>query len=410
MNYFKYKMIQPTGRVVSGITKLPYKDEIAAMSYLERGQNTAIYAKKLGHIPSWIIRTLSIRPQLRVSRPFQAEFLSNVSIMLRSGIPLTKALMEAADTTGRPRFEKDIKNIIFDIENGARFSEAAEKYPHIFPHTVIRLIGLGEETGQLDKMFLDASEHIKRVHKIAADTKQALLYPAFVIFSITGCFVFWFYYVVPKIVGLFREMDVALPTLTVVVLQMSNVVKTHVLTIVACTIVVALFLVIACKTYRKARKARDVLFLHLPIARTIVSASTMAFVSEYLSLLLNAGVDILQSVAIIKNSIGSELYREKLAFVRDDLAEGKGIAESFQRATVFPSFVVRMVRVGEESGTLPEQLTYIADNYRNRLSVVVSTLGKIIEPAVLVVAGTMFAIIVAGLFLPIYDLVSQLSG
>ena len=147
MNYFKYKLIQPTGQVVSGITKLPYKDEIAAMSYLERGQNKAIYAKKLGHLASWIMQALSLRPQLRLSRPFQAEFLSNVSLMLRSGIPLTKALTEAADTTNRPWFEKDIKNIVFDIENGAKFSEAAEKHAHIFPHAVVRLVGLGEETG-----------------------------------------------------------------------------------------------------------------------------------------------------------------------------------------------------------------------------------------------------------------------
>jgi general secretion pathway protein F/type IV pilus assembly protein PilC len=410
MNYFKYKLIQPTGQVVSGITKLPYQDEIAAMAYLERGQNTAVYAKKLGQLASWIIRAFSMRPKSRVSRPFQAEFLSNVSLMLRTGIPLTKALTEAANTADHPRFGKDIKNIVYDIENGAKFSEAAEKHPHIFPYTVIRLIGIGEETGQLDKMFMDASDHITRVHKIASDTRQALMYPSFVIFSITGCFLFWFYYVVPKIVGLFREMDVSLPTLTVVVLQVSNVVKTHLLSILICIAAVVFVFVAACKAYRKVRKARDILLLHLPVSRSIVSASALAFVSEYLSLLLNAGVDIVQAVTIIKDSIKNELYRERLTLIGKGLAAGDGIAESFQRATVFPSFVVRMVKVGEESGTLPEQLTHIADNYRNKLSVVVSTLGKIIEPAVLVIAGTMFAVIIGGLFLPIYDLVSKLSG
>jgi general secretion pathway protein F/type IV pilus assembly protein PilC len=236
------------------------------------------------------------------------------------------------------------------------------------------------------------------------------MYPAFVIFSITGCFFFWFYYVVPKIVGLFKEMDVSLPTLTIILLQVSNGVKTHLVSILICMAAVVFIFGAACKAYRKVRKARDILLLHLPISRSIVSASALAFVSEYLSLLLNAGVDIVQSVTIIKDSIKNELYRDRLVSVRTGLADGEGIAESFQRATVFPSFVVRMVKVGEESGTLPEQLTHIADNYRNKLSVVVSTLGKVIEPAVLVIAGTMFAIIIGGLFLPVYDLVSQLSG
>ena len=272
------------------------------------------------------------------------------------------------------------------------------------------LLAWERKRGQLDKMFMDASNHIKRIHKIASDTRQALLYPSFVILSITVCFLFWFYYVVPKIVGLFREMDVTLPTLTLVVLQVSNFVKMHLFSILVCTIAIGLGCVIACRAYRKVRKVRDVLLLHLPISRTIVSASALAFITEYLSLLLNAGVDIVQSVTIIKDSIKNELYREKLQLVRNGLAEGEGIAESFQQATVFPSFVVRMVKVGEESGTLTEQLTHIAEDYRNRLSVVVTTLGKILEPAILVIAGTMFAIIIGGLFLPIYDLVSQLSG
>jgi general secretion pathway protein F/type IV pilus assembly protein PilC len=231
-----------------------------------------------------------------------------------------------------------------------------------------------------------------------------------VIFSITACFLFWFYYVVPKIVGLFREMDVVLPTFTVVLLQVSNVLKTHLLGILFVATAVISIGVVLCRTNQKVRKTKDILLLHMPISHTIVSASTLAFFSEYLSLLLNAGTDILQSVNVIKDSMKNELYREKLATVHDGLSSGDGIAESFGRATVFPTFVIRMIKVGEESGTLPEQLSYIAENYRDKLSVVVSTLGKIIEPAVLVIAGIMFAIIIGGLFLPIYDLVTQLSG
>jgi general secretion pathway protein F/type IV pilus assembly protein PilC len=169
-------------------------------------------------------------------------------------------------------------------------------------------------------------------------------------------------------------------------------------------------MVLSYKASRGVRRSIDLILLRLPVSKTIVTASVMAFITEYFSLLLNVGIDVLHSLDVLKESIRNEVYQEKLAGVTADIRSGEPIGQAFKSASIFPVFVVRMIHVGEQSGTLPEQLGYIAEDYRNRLSVVVSTIGKIIEPVVLVVAGTMFAIIVGGLFLPIYDLVSKLSG
>jgi general secretion pathway protein F/type IV pilus assembly protein PilC len=112
---------------------------------------------------------------------------------------------------------------------------------------------------------------------------------------------------------------------------------------------------------------------------------------------------------ILKDSIRNEIYREKLGDVIKGLTRSDTISDSFKNAVIFPSFVVRMINIGELSGTLDEQLKNIATNYRNKLSLLVATIGKMIEPAVLIIAGILFAIIIAGLFLPIYDLVSQVG-
>ncbi|MBW2108463.1 MAG: type II secretion system F family protein [Deltaproteobacteria bacterium] len=409
MNTFKYKLIRPNGEVISKTTTLPYTDEVSALTYLERGHNTPIYAKKLGWVASRLNRLGSTRPQKRINRPFQAEFFSNVSLMLRSGIPLTTALSESASTTGHPAFEKNITDMVYRLQQGESFSSTAATYPQIFPKTVVHLIRLGEETGRLDAMLHEASEHLKRIHRVITDTKQALLYPTLVLACMAGGFFFWFYYVVPKIVSLFQEMNVALPALTVFLLNLSGLVRTHILAILAGILGLAMVMAAIYKTSRRARKVLCIAQLHLPVSRTITQASVMAFLSEHLALLLNAGIDIVRAVTIIQQALRNELYREKLALVARSLAEGSGISEAFGRAQVFPAFVIRMIKVGEESGTLSEQLTHIAEDYRNRLSVVVATLGKIIEPALLIIVGTMFAVIVIGLFLPIYDLVSELS-
>ncbi|MGD8758358.1 MAG: type II secretion system F family protein, partial [Deltaproteobacteria bacterium] len=165
MNYFKYKLMEPTGQIASGISRLPYEDEISALSYLERGDNMAIYVKKMTPVSSFFLHLVSLSLRKKVKRSSQAEFLSNISLMLRSGVTLTSALEEAASGSESPHFEADIKNIILNIEGGGSFSQAAEKYPYIFPKTVIYLIRLGEETGKLDRMLMDAAEHLRRVEK-----------------------------------------------------------------------------------------------------------------------------------------------------------------------------------------------------------------------------------------------------
>ena len=402
--------MEPTGRISSGVINLPYKDVLSAVTHLERGDNTSIYVKKLSPVGSFIFQLLSLRFRRRVPRSFQAEFLSNISMMLRSGMTLTTAMEEAATTSERPDFESDINDMITNIQGGATFSEAADKYRYIFPKTVIYLIRIGEETGRLDEMLQDASEHLKRIQNIISDTKQALLYPSFVFIAMGAGIIFWFYYVVPKILALFKEMDVTLPTITVLLLKISDFIQNHVLSMII-GLALAIFIVVtAYKGNRRVKRTTDALLLKLPLSSTIISASTMAFITEYFSLLIKAGIDILQSMAILKESIKNEVYREKLGEAREGLARGEGIADSFRGVLIFPLFVIRMINVGELSGTLPEQLTYIAEDYRNKLSVLVATIGKMIEPIVLVIAGAMFAIIIGGLFLPIYDLVSKVGG
>ncbi|RLB37065.1 MAG: type II secretion system F family protein [Deltaproteobacteria bacterium] len=410
MRYFRYKKILRSGATSSGIIKLPYKEVGSAMSHLERDGSTVVYVRKLGALGNFLVQVGTFRIRKRLPRSFQAEFLSNLSFMLSSGVTLTTALEEAAKGSERPEFEHDIKEVVFRIQGGATFSEAAANYPHIFPKTVVHLIRIGEETGKLDRTLMDASEHLKRIDEIISDTKQALMYPSFVFIAMGAGLIFWFYYVVPKIVMLFREMDVELPTLTLWLIAISNFIRANILIILAAFGLLILFFGSGYKRSRRVRKAVDKVALKLPISSSIVNASSLAFVTEYFSLLLNVGIDLMQSMKILRESIKNEVFKDKVEEVRESISKGEGIAGAFRKAQIFPSFVVRMIHVGEESGTLPEQLSRIAENYRKKLSVLVASIGKMIEPIVLVVAGGIFAIIIGGLFLPIYDLISKISG
>ena len=409
MNYFRYKILNPSGGVSSGVIKLPYKEVLSAISHLERDGALAIDVRKLGRFTSFFVSLGSRSLNRKLKRTEQAEILNNMAVMLKAGIALTTALEEVAQGSEHPHLARDVNDIISRIQSGAAFSEAADNYSYIFPKTAIHLIKMGEETGKLDEMLKDAAGHLTRMQQIISDTKQALLYPTFVFTTMGIGIVFWFAFVVPKIILLFKEMDVKLPAITVGLLKISDFVQSYLIHIIIGVVVVIFTSIMTRKTSYKFKKATDFMFLKLPIVGTIINASILAFITEYFSLLINTGVDLLRSIQILKSSLGNAVYCEKLQDVSDGLERGEGIAYAFQNTAIFPTFVVRMINIGEVSGTLTGQLVYIAEEYRKRLSILVATIGKMIEPLVLIIAGVCFIIIIGGLFLPIYDLVSQIS-
>ncbi len=410
MAHFKYKLMKASREVVSGISELPFEDIMSAISYLEANGDTTISVKKLGNVSAFVFKNLKQGLKRKIERKFLAEWFNNLSMMIKAGMPLITALEESAISSGRPDFESSVGEMILGIQRGAGFSAAAQQQPNLFPKTTLHLIRIGEESGTLDERLKDAADHLTRIQAIISDTKQALMYPLFVFLTMGGGMIFWFYYVVPKIVALFQDMDVTLPPLTLYVIGVSRFVQAYFFEIIFVTVLTSITIVGLYRNVKPVKKVMDYLLLKLPVAGTLIQASSLAFITEYFSLLLNAGIDVILSVKILEESVGNEVFRGKLTQIKKSLASGTPISESFTRTKIFPRFVCRMINIGEMSGTLPDQLSYIAADYKQKLTRLVASLGKIIEPLVLVVAGIMFAVIMAGLFLPIYDLVGNIGN
>ncbi len=411
MNHFRYKIMTPSGDVESGIINLPYEDLFSVISFLESNDHSiVIHVKKLGFFSSFFFVFLKTCLTGKIKRKFIAEWLNNISMMLKAGMPLVTTLEESVAGSERSYFKKNVHDMILGIQRGSSFSGVIEQKSNLFPKTVIYLIRIGEESGSLDERLKEAAEHLNRIQTIVNDTKQALLYPCFVFVTMGGAMIFWFYYVVPKIVALFSDMDVTLPQLTLIIIGISNFIQAYILEIIAYGFLFIVIIVILYKKNRKFRKFMDTVFLKLPIAGELIRISNLAFITEYFALLINAGIDIIQSVKILEESISNEVFRDRMTEIKNSLAAGTSIAESFKKAVVFPGFVCRMIGIGEISGTLPEQLYYAAEDYKSKLAIMVASLGKTLEPVVLVLAGAVFAVIMAGLFLPIYDLVGRVSS
>ncbi|MBF0284122.1 MAG: type II secretion system F family protein [Magnetococcales bacterium] len=408
MGYFNYKIIDTDGMPRGGLVELPFDSPMSAIAFLERQGGTVLYANPL---PNWLGSLVGMVGRFfeaKISREELAEALTNLSVMLRAGVPLLSGLRDTMASHDNPSLAKVGKEMVMRIENGSSFTDAAKSYPRIFPDIMLFLTRLGEESGSLDRTIKDAAEHIRRIDRIIKDTKQALIYPSFMFVAILGALGFWIYIVVPTMKGLFKSMQLDLPPLTVWVIDGSMFVMENFISIVTGIVVFSMLFKQAVRRIQPLRLKVHGVYLKLPVVKLIINAYNLAFITEYFRMLVNAGVDIVRSLEILGEALGNEVYRTRMARVRSSLFQGLTLRESFEQAKLFPSFVVRMIGVGEQSGTLSDQLGYLAEEYRMRLDRLVANIGKTVEPLALMVGGGLFALMAGSLFAPLYQLISKI--
>ncbi len=410
MAWFRYKLLDKQGRPRGGLIDLPFENPMSATTYLERQGGTVVFLQPLPGLLGLLV-TLVFRFFQKPVKPEEtAEVLTNFSVMLRAGIPAITAIRDSMGQSDNPTLSRVGREIVTRVEGGAPLASAFGTYPRIFPQTVSFLLGIGEQSGTLDRTSRDAASHVKRINQIRDDVKKAVTYPIFMLLAIFTALGFWMTVVVPTITELFESFDVDLPPLTLAIIAIADILAAYTFTVLAGVAAVIGGTVLTVKHVPPIRRQWHKLLLRIPVFGKIAAISNIAFISEYLSLLLSAGVDMLNALRTLRESVKNEVYRERLQIVADELVAGRAMKDAFESAGVFPPFVQRMVSVGEESGSLTEQLKYVAEEYERRLNNLVAGLSKAIEPIALMVGGGLFVLVAAGLFLPIYQLIGDVAA
>ncbi|MBF0471379.1 MAG: type II secretion system F family protein, partial [Gammaproteobacteria bacterium] len=368
MSYYTYKLIERTGRTRRGFIDLPFENEQSAWAYLERTGDTVISARLLGGVIGMLITFFNSFMEQSVKREDISEVLSNLAVMLKSGIPAMSAIEDAIIDNENGTISRAGRDMLMRVESGYSFSDAISYYPGLFPPVVQFLCRVGEESGTLDRTLKDAADHIRRMDRIRKDIRSALTYPIMAVVTIFLAMGFWIYWVVPTLVDLFRTMNVELPWLTVVIIDVSDYLINNLEDLVIKLAILLVVLVLIVKRVPAIKRAWHLLILKLPLIKNVAIQFNTAFITEYFGLLISAGVDITRSLTLISETLENLIYREKLEHVRRRLIEGNSLRGGFSEVELFPRFVVRMIGIGEESGSLPEQLHYIAEEYSDRLS------------------------------------------
>ncbi|MDR9497818.1 MAG: type II secretion system F family protein [Hydrogenovibrio sp.] len=411
MRYFYYQRLMDTGQVQTAVENLAFNNPTSARYYLEQRWEGATIVKiwMLPSFLSWFYQLFQKFFQPQVQREEVADLFRNVAIMLRSGIPMFTAIEDMASEDSTVPVRRLSKDLLESLRSGASFSESVERHADVIPETVIHLVRIGESSGTLDRTLMDAAEHLKRVGKIMRDSKRAMIYPAFVFVTIIAAAVFWITYVIPSISGLFKQMQVELPAITLAVLAFSEDFTNNMLTIFLTTAIVIFALVYGVKKNPWMRYQAHRLALIMPVSKILAHSSTLAFITEYMSLLISSGLSMVDSLEILEKSTRNEVYRRTITQMKQGVIRGNTLSSEMKAVKLYPRFVVRMISVGEDTGRLDEQLEYLASEYRERFNHVVASISEIIKPVVMLFAGGLFLLLIVALFLPIYQLIGNVT-
>jgi len=403
MGAYSYKAINSEGRVVKGTIRA--LDMSAVREYVLSSGLYLLKLKKLGRLSLYLEKALTFD---KIQTKDIIEFSRSIALMLRSGVPVVQAMAEIASSTDKSAFSEALLEIKHDIEGGASFSGAFEKQKGVFPHILIRLSKIGEETGRLDKSFEDAAAHLEKMSELYSTMKKALLYPVFAVVFTMAALLFWLIFVLPNVMKLFKGMNITLPLPTKILLISSNFCRGYWYVLVALPIVFALTITLL-KRKSATRYYLDMALLKMPIMRHVSYNWLLTFFCEQLRILTGAGIPINRSMRVIHGAVNNEVMKRAIGRVGDEIESGGSISAALKREDVFPGLMVRLIAVGETSGSLEDQFTYLSEFYGVRLNDFSEKMGKMLEPIIISVVGVMFALIIMGLLLPVYDLVAKVQ-
>lgn len=340
----------------------------------------------------------------KISIREKATVLRLLGVMLNAGLPLIKSLNTLAiQSTKNPRLSRVLFELAKEIEGGSSLSEAMAAYPDVFDEAQIGVVKAGEASGQLNKTLKSLAKELEKTASVTGKIKGALIYPIVILSLLIAVIFLLMVMVVPQITKLFTETGATLPLPTQILIGMSDFFVNWWAFIIFGVAVFIGVILMAKKTH-SGKYLWDFMLLKLPIFGMIFQKGALSKFARGLSHLLSSGVPIIQSLEIVAHSIGNDVYKRRLLLTAEDMKKGIPMAENMSESKLFPSMLVNMIEVGEQTAQLETVTVKVAEFYDEEIDVLVQSLTKVMEPLVLVIIGVTIGGVVAAIMLPIIQL------
>lgn len=331
-------------------------------------------------------------------------FFRQMSFMLHAGLPVAQALELAQAQLTNPRLNLTLRLMLKDIQAGQSLSSAMSKHKAVFPEMAINLVVAGETTGDLDQIMERLAVHLDKKAALRAQTINAMIYPAIVVLAAIGVGIFMVVKIIPKFSKFLLGKGKALPPSTQLLVDISDYVRLNGLYLAGGALGLVVLVLLVYQT-RNGRLWIDRFLLRVPVIGSLLITGSMAQMNWALSILLRSGVTVFDSLKITANLLGNRVYVDQLQYASTQILEGRDIARSIEHPRM-PPLVVQMVAVGESTGALDEVMQELGIYYEKLLEIAIKRLSALIEPAMILVIGTMVGFVYYAFFQALFSLVS----
>lgn len=345
----------------------------------------------------------------RVSRQELINFCFHLEQLAGAGVPVVEGLVDLRESVENRRFREVISGLLESIEGGKNLSQSLAEFPEVFSKVFVSLVRSGEQTGRLAEVLKSLSESLKWEDELAAQTKKIIMYPAFVGSIVLLVTFFLMIYLVPQMTGFIRNMGQDIPLQTRILIAVSNFCIDYWWAVIAAPFVLWFGLKYAARANPAVAYTLDRYKISMPLVGPILKKIILSRFASSFAMMYSSGITVLDAIRSCEEIVGNRPIELALRGAGQQIAEGKNLTVAFQDAGLFPPLVIRMMRIGENTGALDVALLNVSYFYNREVRESINKVQAMIEPALTVVLGAILGWVMLSVLGPVYDTISKMK-
>ncbi len=405
MPLFQYKGRNQRGEAVRGHLEAVSPDAVALQL-----MNSGVIPIDIGvaQVRDDVFAALKARlaASTRITLTDLSLFSRQMYTLLKAGVPIMQALRGLRDSTQNPALAKVIIGIGESLDTGLDLTSALRRHPQVFSPLYVNMVQVGETTGSLQEVFLQLVVYLEREKDTRDRIKSATRYPSFVVAAIFIAIFIINLFVIPTFAKVYAGFKIELPMATKILIATSNFTVAYWPAILI-TIIVAVF---ALRYYVRTPEGRyrwHKMKLDIPVVGKVFYKATLGRFARALAVMMKSGVPLVQGMTVISRAVDNDYISERIVQMRDGVERGETIARTAAATGMFPSLVIQMISVGEDTGSVDELMFNVADYYEREVDYDIANLSTALQPILIVFLSIMVFILALGVFLPMWDLVQM---
>ena len=345
----------------------------------------------------------------RIARKDLINFCFHLEQLASAGVPVMEGLVDLRDSVENPRFREVVSGLVESIEGGRNLSASLAEFPEVFSKVFVSLVRSGEQTGKLPEVLKSLTESLKWEDELAAQTKKLMMYPAFVGSIVLLVTLFLMIYLVPQMTGFIRNMGQEIPLQTRLLMAVSGFFVDYWWAVLAAPFVAWGALKIAIRRNPAVEYTVDHYKLAMPLVGPILRKIILSRFASSFAMMYSSGITVLDAIRSCEEIVGNKPLENALRIAGQQIAEGKNLTAAFADLGLFPPLVIRMLRIGENTGALDTALLNVAYFYNREVRESIGKVQAMIEPALTLVLGAILGWVMLSVLGPVYDAISKMK-